>query len=331
MVPTDDAKRYEKATFAGGCFWCMQPAFKQVQGVVGTTVGYTGGTGKNPTYQDYADKGYVEALEVTYDPRVVTYDILLDTFWHNIDPTDAGGQFADRGAHYRSAIFYHTSEQQKKAQRSKERLAKSGIFKKPIVTEIIKAMPLYPAEEYHQEYARKNPAQYKAYRSGSGRSAFLEKMWGEQSHSPKEAVRKRLTPLQYEVTQQNKTEQPFANEYWDNKQEGIYVDVVSGQPLFSSRDKFDSGTGWPSFTKPLTPAAVSEKEDRMLAQPRTEVRSTKADSHLGHIFPDGPAEKGGLRYCINSAALRFISVEDLEKEGYGEYKSLFTHTIKKGK
>lgn len=304
-----EERKIEKATFAGGCFWCMEPAFKLLPGVISAVVGYTGGEIKNPAYEEVSGgkTGHREAIQITYDSSNIGYDKLLDIFWMQIDPTDAGGQFADRGEQYKTAIFYHSEEQKKMAEESKAKLEMSGRFKGPIATEILPAGEFYPAEEYHQGYYQKNPLKYKAYRMGSGRDEF---------------IKKRLTPMQYEVTQKCGTEPAFNNEYWNEKREGIYVDVVSGEPLFSSSDKYDSGTGWPSFTKPIEPDTLTEKEDRSGGMLRTEVKSGKADSHLGHVFSDGP-KPGGRRYCINSSALRFIPKANLEKKGYGQYLKLF--------
>ncbi|WP_180143002.1 peptide-methionine (S)-S-oxide reductase MsrA [Desulfoluna butyratoxydans] len=320
----------QKATFAGGCFWCMEHPFESLDGVISVVSGYIGGHEEAPTYKEVSagKTGHAEAVEITYDPDKISYEELLEVFWRQVDPTDGGGQFVDRGSQYRTGIFYHDDAQKKAALASKEALGKKRIFGKPIVTEITRATTFYPAEEYHQDYYKENPIRYKFYRSRSGRDDFLEKHWTKDGKGIKqttwteEELKERLTPLQYKVTRKNGTERPFDNAYWDNKQEGIYVDIISGAPLFSSTDKFVSGTGWPSFTRPLKTADIDEVEDSSFFMKRVEVRSGHSDSHLGHVFTDGPAPTG-LRYCINSAALRFVPKKDLKKEGYEHYLPLF--------
>lgn len=324
-----DEKGLESAVFAGGCFWCISAPFENIDGVIKVISGYSGGKTKNPTYEEVSTgtTGHLESVKIVFDPKIISYAELLDIYWKQFDPTDTGGSFADRGSQYKSAIFYNSSSQKELAEASKEKLDKSGIFKKPIATSIIPLTAFYPAEDYHQQYAKKNPERYKEYKEGSGREGFIRGLWGDEGTEkyvkPSDGdLKKKLTGLQYDVTQKNATERAFQNEYWDKNEEGIYVDVVSGEPLFSSKDKFDSECGWPSFTKPIDTRYVTKKEDTSHMMDRVEVRSRFGNSHLGHVFNDGPKQTG-LRYCINSASLKFIKKADMAKEGYGEFLWIF--------
>lgn len=321
-----------KAVFGGGCFWCMEPPFERLDGVLEVRAGYSGGSAEEATYEQVSTgrTAHYEVVEVRYDPERIGYGELVEVFWQQIDPTDSGGQFADRGTQYKTAIFYQNETEKAEALASKERLTHSGLFEHPIMTSVLVIQAFYPAEEAHQDYFRKNYSRYSSYKKGSGREHFVEKVWptklarkerpyGKPSDGE---LRSKLSRLQYKVTQKEGTEPAFKNEYWDNKAQGIYVDVVSGEPLFSSTEKFKSGTGWPSFSRPLDTEYIVEKADRSFFRVRTEVRSRYGDSHLGHLFNDGPPSTG-LRYCINSASLRFVAKEQLQAEGYGKYLKLF--------
>lgn len=339
QLPREEAllAGFERATLAGGCFWCMESPYEKLRGVTKVISGYTGGHLKNPTYEQVTQgtTGHLEAVQVYFDPRIISYKTILEFYWRQFDPTDDGGSFGDRGEQYKSAIFYHSEEQRVAAEASRQQLGESKRYDRPIVTDIRQAEVFFPAEDYHQDYYKKNFLRYENYRRGSGRAGYLAKLWGEDdlpegaswkmdeyADCDKETRLEELSPLQREVTQKGGTERPFENDYWNNKQEGIYVDIVSGEPLFSSAEKYESGTGWPSFYLPLEPDNITYHQDSTLSYPRIEVKSKYGGSHLGHVFEDGPAPTG-LRYCVNSASLRFIPREKLTEEGYGDYLGLF--------
>jgi peptide methionine sulfoxide reductase msrA/msrB len=315
----------ETATFAGGCFWCIEAPFEGIDGVLSVVSGYAGGKEKNPTYSQVSGgkTSHKEAVQVVFDPDIISYAEIIDIFWQQFDPTDAGGSFFDRGTQYESAVFFHDNRQKAIAEAAKQRLESSGIFDSPVVTPIIKFTNFYPAEDYHQDYYKKSPREYKSYRTGSGRDRFISQYWEvpnpEKYKSPsKSELKSRLTNLQYQVTMEEATERAFDNLYNENKEAGIYVCIVSGAPLFSSKDKYESYSGWPSFTKPIDARFLEKPVDRSLGMLRVEVRSKLGDSHLGHVFNDGP-DPTGLRYCMNSAAMKFIPKAQMESQGYANY------------
>tara|TARA_B100000745_G_scaffold299051_1_gene248986 strand:+ start:1341 stop:2621 length:1281 start_codon:yes stop_codon:yes gene_type:complete len=333
---------------AGGCFWCIEADLEKLSGVIEVVSGYAEGSTENPTYKNYIQGGHREVVEVTYNPQVVSFEeIAIYTIKH-IDPTDADGMFGDRGNYYSSALYYENDAQQALIENLITEIDEYGPYDAPLAIEVLPRPAFWAAEDYHQDYYKKgiSALKYKYYRNGSGRDDFIDTYWCDDAGAslswretvssqtqgdwstfkkPSDAdLKAQLTKMQYKVTQKNGTEPAFKNEYWDNKADGIYVDVVSGEPLFSSTHKFDSGTGWPSFTRPIEFAYVTERDDFLLLQKRTEIRSAVADSHLGHVFNDAPAELGGVRYCMNSASLRFVAMEDMQQEGCGNFLYLFT-------
>ena len=325
---TADMDKAREIYLAGGCFWGVEEYFSRIPGVVDTISGYANGTKENPSYQEVCTgrTGHAETVRVVYDPDSVSLETLVRQYFKIIDPTVRDRQGNDIGNQYRTGVFYVNEEDiptletifaEEQAKRTK-----------PVVTELKPLSRFYEAEEYHQDYLVKNPGGYchVDFSTLKDLPAPVRKtvtVNPEDYRKPDEVTLKEtLTKEQYEVTQEAATERPFGNAYYNSKRVGIYVDIVTGEPLFSSSDKYDSGCGWPSFTKPIADEVVTERRDASHGMIRTEVRSRVGDSHLGHVFDDGPIDKGGLRYCINSASLRFIPYEEMEKEGYGECRSL---------
>lgn len=304
----------QKIYLAGGCFWGVQKYLALIMGVLDTTAGYANGTTAHPTYEDVCtgSTGFVEAVEVSYDEKTVRLADLLTLYFEIIDPLSLNRQGNDIGTQYRTGIYYVVADDLPVIEQALAKLQKRLPAQAAIEVQALDNF--YPAEDYHQDYLDKNPGGYchistSKFAAVGKKLAFLPQI-------------EELSPMQYEVTQHNATEPPFSNEYFDKFEPGIYVDVVSGEALFVSTDKFDSGCGWPSFSKPIDKYKVRELMDHSLGITRVEVRATDSDAHLGHVFNDGPPESNGLRYCINSASLRFVPKAEMESQGYGSLLNL---------
>lgn len=310
--------KIEEIYLAGGCFWGVEAYFERIEGVLDSVSGYANGSFPNPSYEDlvYRNSGHAETVYIKYDANRVSLSTILKHYFRIIDPTSLNKQGGDRGIQYRTGIYYQTEEQKEIALREIELEQKK--YEEKIVVEVLPLERFDKAEEYHQDYLKKNPNGYCHIDLSKANEAIIDPI--KYKKPSDEVLKEKLTELQYKVTQENHTEYAFRNEYFDKHEKGIYVDITTGEPLFLSSDKYDSGCGWPSFTKPINSEVVNYERDSSHNMIRTEVRSRAGDAHLGHVFEDGPKDKGGLRYCINSASLRFVAYDDMEKEGYGYLK-----------
>lgn len=331
---------------AGGCFWCVEADLEKLEGVIDVVSGYSGGTTQNPTYKNYGDGGHREVVLVTYDPNIVSFEDVLIVTMKTTDPTDDDGTFHDRGDKYSSAFYYESDAQKRIIDNLIAEVNEYGPYDKPLAIDVEPRAEFWPAEDYHQNYysGALTQLKYNYYRSASGRNDFIDKYWGANGHTTdlpwrtnqpstnqssymwteyqkpsEEELKSQLDDITFKVTQKEGTERAGTSWLDKNYEPGIYVDILSGEPLYSSKDKFDSGTGWPSFTKPITPNAVTEHEDRKLFTVRTEIRSAIADNHLGHVFSDGPQDSTGLRYCMNGVSLKFIPKDEMVAQGYGDF------------
>ena len=303
---------------AGGCFWGTEQYLSSIRGVLSTEVGYANGSTEKPTYEEvcYRNTGHAEAVRVVYDPALLPLSFLLALYYESIDPVSVNRQGGDRGVQYRTGIYYIDEEDLPVIEHSVAQLQKK--YAEPVAIEVAPLRGFWAAEEEHQKFLEKNPGGY-CHISGAQLERAAKAVVNPALYRAPDAgtLRRTLSGMQYEVTQNSATEPPFRNEFWDRFEPGIYVDITTGEPLFASGDKFESGCGWPSFSKPIDPGVIREKQDDSYGMHRTEVRSRAGNAHLGHVFPDGPRQSGGLRYCINSAALRFVPKEAMEREGYG--------------
>jgi peptide methionine sulfoxide reductase msrA/msrB len=321
IIPDYGNSRYKEIYLAGGCFWGIQAYIDQIYGIEYTNVGYANGNSIETDYYSIKETGHAETVYVVYDPQKITLEELLGYYYGIIDPTSINKQGNDTGTQYRSGIYYIDESDKKIIEMvTGEEQAK---YSEEIATEIQPLKNYVLAEDYHQDYLDNNPYGYCHIDLNSIPKKKPKVILGDYPRPPIEEIKERLTDLQFRITQENATEYAFQNEYWDNKETGIYIDIVTGEPLFLSLNKFDSGTGWPSFTRPIQWNVITYNIDESVGMERIEVRSRSGDSHLGHMFYDGPVAEGGLRYCINSGALDFLSYDNLEEQGYGKFKSLF--------
>lgn len=335
---------YQIMLVAGGCFWCVESDLEKLTGVTFVVSGYAGGNTQNPTYNDYGAGGHREVVQVTYDANQISFEDILIVTMKTTDPTDDDGTFGDRGDKYSAAFYYETARQKEIIDQLITEVDAFGPYDKPLAIDVESRATFWPAEEYHQDYYKGTLTQlkYQYYRNASGRNTFIKKYWGDTEHSTdlpwrnqqsnnkpymwsnyqkpsKDILEDQLDAVAFKVTQEDGTERAGSSPLDKVWEDGIYVDILSGEPLYSSKDKFDSGTGWPSFVKPITPNALTEHEDRKLFSVRTETRSAIADNHIGHVFNDGPADRGGLRYCMNGVALKFIPKAQMEASGYKDF------------
>ena len=312
---TMESKQEQRIIYlAGGCFWGLEAYMERIQGVTDAVSGYANGKGDTTNYQLLHATDHAETVKVTYDPNKISLDKLLQYYFRVIDPTSINKQGNDRGRQYRTGIYYQ-NEQDKAVIEAALKTLQSK-YQAPIQIEVEPLKNYVEAEEYHQDYLKKNPNGYCHIDIKKADEPLID---DKQYPKPSDAeLKQKLTALQYDVTQGKHTERSFSNEYWDNFAPGIYVDITTGEPLFSSKDKFESGCGWPSFTKPIAAEVAEYQRDNSFNMTRIEVLSRSGHAHLGHVFDDGPRDKGGLRYCINSASIKFIPLDEMEKQGYGD-------------